>query len=50
LELLVPWAQVLLEHLAGWVRSVPRERLEPLVLAELAVQLVRPGSRALRVR
>ena len=47
---LVPWVQVLLGHLAGWVRSVQRERLEPLVLAELAVQLVRPGSRALRVR
>ena len=47
---LVPWVQVLLGHLAGWVRSVQRERLEPLVLAELAVQLVRPGPRALRVR
>ena len=31
---LVPWAQVLLEHLAGWVRSVPRE---PSALEEPAV-------------
>ena len=39
----MPWAQVLLEHLAGWVHSVPREQLEPLeslVLEELAVQPV----------
>ena len=35
---LVPLVQVLLEHLAGWVRSVLRERL------------VRPGLRALQVR
>ena len=35
LELLVPLAQVLLEHLEGWERSVPRERLVPLVLGEL---------------
>ena len=35
LELLVPWAQVLLEHLAGWVRSVQQERLVPLVAGEL---------------
>lgn len=33
----MPWAQVLLEHLAGWVHSVPRE---PLALEELAVQPV----------
>lgn len=31
----MPWAQVLLEHLEGWVHSVPRE---PLALEELAVQ------------
>ena len=37
----MPWAQVLLEHLEGWVHSVPRE---PLALEELAVQP------ALRVR
>ena len=40
----MPWAQVLPEHLAGWERSVPRERLVrrvPLVLGELVVQLVR---------
>ena len=37
---LVPWVRVLLEHSAGWERSVPRERLEPLVLGELVVRLV----------
>ena len=47
---LVPWVQVLLGHLAGWVRSVQREQLVLPVLGELAVQLVRPGPRALRVR
>ena len=41
LERLVPEGQVLLEHLAGWVRSVLRE---PSVLEEPAVQP------ALRVR
>ena len=50
---LVPWAQVLPEHLAGWERSVPRERLVrrvPLVLGELVVQLVRSVPRALQAR
>jgi len=32
------------------VRSVLRERLEPPVLEELAVQLVPPGPRALQAR
>ena len=50
LELRVPWVQVLLEHLAGWVRSVPRERLEPLVLGELVVQLVQSGPQVLQAR
>ena len=50
LELLVPLAQVLLEHLEGWERSVPRERLVPLVLGELVAQLVRSGPRALWAR
>ena len=48
--LLVPLAQVLLEHLEGWERSVPRERLVPLVLGELVAQLVRSGPRALWAR
>ena len=50
LERLVPLVQVLLEHLEGWVRSVPRERLVrrvPLVLVE---QLVRLVPLALQVR
>lgn len=40
---LVPLAQVLLENLVGWVHSVPRERLVPLVLGELVARLVRTG-------
>ena len=47
LELLVPLAQVLMEHLEAWVHLVPRERLEPPVLGELVAQLVPPGLRAL---
>ena len=46
---LVPWAQVLLEHLEGWVYSEPRE---PLALEELAVQpalRVRPVLREQKV-
>lgn len=47
---LVPLVQVLLEHLEGWVHSVPREQLEPLVLEELVAQLVRLVLLALQVR
>ena len=50
LERLVPWAQVPAGHLEGWVHSVPRERLEPLVLGELVAQLVRLVPLALQVR
>ena len=50
LERLVLSVQVLLGHLAGWVRSVQREQLVLPVLGELAVQLVRPVPRALWVR
>ena len=50
LELLVPLAQVLMEHLEAWVHLVPRERLVPLVLGELVAQLVPPVPRALWVR
>ena len=46
----MPWVQVLLGHLAGWVRSVQREQLVLPVLGELVVQLVRPVPRALWVR
>lgn len=39
LELLVPWAQVLLEHLAGWVRLVPRESaVQPALRVRLVLQ------------
>ena len=34
----------------GWVRSVLREQLVPLVAGELVAQLVPPGPRALWVR
>ena len=39
LERLVPWAQVLLEHLAGWVRLVPRESaVQPALRVRLVLQ------------
>ena len=50
LERLVPLAQVLLEHLEGWVRSVPRERLVRRVPVVLVEQLVRLVPLALQVR
>ena len=44
LERLVPWAQVLLEHLAGWVRLVPRESaVQPALRVRLVLQ-ERPGD------
>ena len=46
----MPWVQVLLEHLAAWVRSAQQELLAPLVLEELVAQLVRPVPEALQVR
>jgi len=50
LERLVPLAQVLLEHLEGWVHSAPREQLEPLVFGELVARLVWLVPLALQVR